>query len=333
MDFVLTTWIPVSLMVMDELKGKRVFLTGGTGLFGKWLLSFFQTLETDVVVLSRNPRAFLVRLPMFGNSSSISFVQGDIRDFAFPDGRFDYVIHAATDAGTRREQGNPSVIQSVMEDGTGRVLEFSKKCGAKRILYVSSGAVYGVQPPELSHVPEIFPCNPVTAYGKGKLAAERMCLESGIETVIARCFAFVGPWLPLDADFAVGNFIGNCLKNESIEIKGDGTPMRSYMYGSDLVDWLLALLVKGRPGESYNVGSDDSVSIEQLAHTVRTLSGTDNEILVRQQPMQGKLPSRYVPSVQKAQGELGLQVTVGLAESVSRTIHWYQEQDCCGIQS
>lgn len=313
---------------MDELAGKRIFLTGGTGFFGKWLLSFFQTLATDVVVLSRNPMGFVAQFPMFANSPNISFVQGDIRYFSFPDGRYDYVIHAATETGTKQEHENPAEMQSVIEDGTRRVLQFSKQSGTKRLLYVSSGAVYGVQPPELSHVGETFPCNPVTAYGRGKLKAEQICRDSGVETVIARCFAFVGPWFPLDADFAIGNFIGNCLKNESIEIKGDGTPMRSYMYGSDLVDWLLTLLVQGRSGESYNVGSDFCISIADLAQTVRSVAGTDNTIRIWQPPRQDRLPSRYIPAVQKAKDELGLRVQVSLAESIVQTIRWWREQGC-----
>lgn len=316
------------MTTMDDLTGKRIFLTGGTGFFGKWLLNFFKTVETDVVVLSRNPPGFLAQFPMFANSPRITFVHGDIRDFPFPDGRYDYVIHAATEAGTKLEHENPAEMQSVIEDGTRRVLQFSKQSGAKRLLYVSSGAVYGVQPPVLPHVEETFSCNPVTAYGRGKLQAEQMCRDFGIETVIARCFAFVGPWFPLDADFAIGNFIGNCLKNESIEIKGDGTPMRSYMYGSDLVDWLLTLLVKGRAGEAYNVGSDVCISIAELAQTVRSVAGTGNEIRIRQQPQQGNLPSRYIPSVQKAKDELGLRVQVSLAESISQTIRWVRERGC-----
>jgi len=230
---------------MNELSNKRIFLTGGTGFFGKWLLDHFhpsaareapflrgsdrrerQRLETEVVVLSRNPAQFLRDFPRFGpersergsvlagqrpkgvaTNENITFVRGDVRDFSFPSGHFDYVIHAATEASVKLDQENPDEMFSVIVDGTRRVLEFSKQAGVQRLLYVSSGAVYGVQPPELSHIPETFPCNPVTAYGKGKLKAEQMCLESGIETVIARCFAFVGPWLPLDTYFAIGNFI------------------------------------------------------------------------------------------------------------------------------
>lgn len=306
----------------SDLKNERVFLTGGTGFFGKWLLSSFQGLETDVVVLSRDPARFVAQFPMFGEKPNITFVQGDVRDFNFPAGHFDYVIHAATEASAKLEQENPDEIYSVIVDGTQRVLEFSKQANVKRFLYVSSGAVYGIQPPELSHIPETFPCNPVTAYGKGKLKAEQMCLGSGVETVIARPFAFVGPWLPLDAHFAIGNFIGNCLRNEPIKIKGDGTPIRSYMYGSDLAEWLMALLLNGRVGEAYNVGSDDAISVADLAGLVRSIAGTDNEILVRGSQIPGALPSRYVPSVRKARDELGLRIKVAQKTAIRHTLVW-----------
>ncbi len=313
--------------LQSNLRSKRIFLTGGTGLFGKWLLDRFQGLETEVVVLSRNPDQFIRQFPRFGECENITFVPGDVRDFGFPSGHFDTVIHAATEASAKLDQENPDEITSVIECGTKRVLDFSKQAGVNRLLYVSSGAVYGVQPPELSHIPETFPCNPVTAYGKGKLKAEQLCLESGVETVISRCFAFVGPWLPLDAYFAIGNFIGNCLRNEPIEIKGDGTPMRSYMYGSDLAEWLLTILLKGRAGEAYNVGSDVDLSIAEVAELVRRFVGCDNEIIIRQAAEPGVLPARYVPSVEKARRELDLDVRMDLEEAVGRTVESWKAQE------
>ena len=305
---------------MNTLHQPRIFLTGGTGLFGKWLLDFLQALEVRVVILSRNPAGF----PAFGKNANVTFIQGDVRDFELPSGPFDYVIHAATEASVKLDQENPDEMYSVIVDGTRRVLEFSNQAGAKRLLYVSSGAVYGVQPPELSHIPETFPGSPVTAYGKGKLKAEQLCLESGVETVIARCFAFVGPWLPLDTHFAIGNFIGNCLRNEPIEIKGDGTPLRSYMYGSDLAEWLWTILLRGEPSRIYNVGSGDAISISDLARLVRECAGTQNEIIVHGKKVDGALPARYVPSVERAQKELSLRQRCSLSESISRTIAWYR---------
>ncbi|MCC7300141.1 MAG: NAD(P)-dependent oxidoreductase [Verrucomicrobia bacterium] len=312
---------------MNKLSNKRIFLAGGTGFFGKWLLELFQGLETELVVLSRNPDLFVRQFPMAGTNSKITLIRGDVRDFIFPSGHFDYVIHAATEASVKLDQENPDEMRSVIIDGTRRVLEFSKHAGVERLLYVSSGAVYGVQPPELSHIPETFPCNPVTAYGKGKLLAEQMCIKSGIETVIARPFAFVGPWLPLDTHFAIGNFIGNCLRGEPIEIKGDGTPLRSYMYGSDLADWLLAMLLRGESARAYNVGSDEAISISDLAHLVRECAGTKNEIFVRGTKIEGALPPRYVPSVDRAETELSLYRRGALPDAIRRTIDWHRNAD------
>lgn len=308
---------------MNEFYKKRIFLTGGTGFFGKWLMERLQSLEADVVVLSRNPLQF----PLLVKKSQVTFVQGDVRDFEFPAGSFDYVIHAATEASAKLDLENPDEMVSVIVDGTRRVLEFSKQADIKRLLYVGTGAVYGIQPPELSHIPETFPCNPVTAYGKGKLAAEQLCLASGVETVIARPFAFVGPWLPLDAHFAIGNFIRNCLRNESIEIKGDGTPLRSYMYGSDLAEWLLTILLRGEPSRAYNVGSDEAISIFDLAHLVRDCAGTKNEIIVHGQKVYGTLPARYVPSVDRAVKELSLCQRVSLSDAIRQTIGWYRAEN------
>jgi len=309
------------------MAGKRIFLTGGTGFFGKWLLHLFQTLEIEVVVLSRNPEQFTEQFPMFGKTRKLNFVQGDVRDFSFPEGRFDYVIHAATEASVKLDQERPDEMTSVIMDGTQRVLEFSKQAGAQRLLYVSSGAVYGIQPPELLHVPETFPCNPVTAYGKGKLKAEQMCLESGIETVITRGFAFVGPWLPLDTHFAIGNFIGSCLRNEPIDIKGDGTPFRSYMYGSDLAEWLITLLMRGRSSGIYNVGSDAAVSIRDLACRVRACAGKDTPITVHETPDPRVLAARYVPSIDLAKKEIGLYLRFSLDEAIKETLDWHRDQN------
>lgn len=316
---------PLGSDVISLLKKRRIFLTGGTGFFGKWLISQLKGAGAEIVILSRNPDRVAGNLS--ADNPNITFLRGDIRDFSFPAGHFDYVIHAATDASAKLEREHPDEMHSVIVDGTKRVLEFSKHACVKRLLYVSSGAVYGVQPPELSHIPETFPCNPVTAYGKGKLAAEQMCLESGVETVIARPFAFVGPWLPLDAHFAIGNFIGNCLRNEPIEIMGDGTPLRSYMYGSDLAEWLVTLLLKGVVGQAYNVGSEEMISIADLAKLVRSVAGTKNEISVCKQPVLGRPPARYIPETRKSVDTLGLGLRLELKKAIAKTILWHSDSD------
>ncbi len=311
-----------------------LLLTGGTGFFGKSILQ--SILEgtfhvARLAVLSRDPNAFLAANPHFKRIANLYFLQGDIRTFNFPNEKFDTIIHAATPASAKLEAEDPDEMLSIIVDGTRHVLDFAKQCECKRLLLTSSGAVYGVQPPEVSHIPESFPCNPVTAYGKGKLVAEHLCIEAGekygFTALLPRCFAFVGPYLPLDLHFAIGNFMRDCLNNQPIIINGDGTPLRSYLSADDLVAWLFKILLQGEHGRAYNVGSEQTLSIVELASLVKQCTGTTNEIIVRQHPKSEALPSRYIPSTARAQRELGLVQTIVAEEAIRQTLKYHQQKD------
>ena len=299
---------------------RQIFLTGGTGFFGKSILSMFLRgffPKVSLTILSRNSVRFLEDHPEFQRLERVEFLSGDVRDFPFPDRRFDSVIHAATPAVVSLPPGE---MRDIILRGNERILAFAEHCGAQKLLLASSGAVYGIQPPELERVPEDFPCSPVTEYGIAKLEAERMCLESEIPTVIARCFAFTGPYLDRNIHFAIGNFIRDCLAREDIVIQGDGAPFRSYLHADDLTEWLFTLLFRGTHGQAYNVGSDRAVSIRELAETVRRVLGTGNQIRVLKRAEPGAKPSRYVPDIFKARKELGLSVKIGLEEAIRQSL-------------
>ncbi len=330
----------------SELEGRKIFLTGGTGFFGKWLLESFLRvnkifeLKAQVTVLSRHPNEFLAQNPWLAAESSVTFLPGDVRDFTFPKSHFDFVIHAATEASAKLERENPKEMYAVIVDGTRRVLEFAANAGVSRLMLTSSGAVYGEQPTDVSHIGEDFTGYPASAYGKGKLAAEKMCTDAGAQdgfvTLLPRCFAFVGPYLNLDIHFAVGNFIGDCLANRPIVIRGDGTPLRSYLYAADLAEWLWTILLKGENGRAYNVGSDQAISILDLAYLVRECAGTHNPIQVLGTPDPKALPPRYVPSIERARKELGLDVRRPLKDAITQTLAWHRTggaQATCGRES
>ncbi|MBQ3351433.1 MAG: NAD(P)-dependent oxidoreductase [Thermoguttaceae bacterium] len=320
----------------DALAGKTVLITGATGFFGKWLLesaiAFNQTLHLEgekrlkVVALSRNPGAFLERFSRFSQYDFIQFLAGDVRTFDLENVNVDYVIHAATDASAKLEQENPDEMYSVVVHGTQRALDVARKCGASRFLLTSSGAVYGPQLPEMSHIPESYVGTPVTAYGQGKAIAEQMTEHYadrfGFQSHIARCFAFVGPYLNLDIHFAIGNFIRNGLNGEPIVIKGDGTPTRSYLYASELTIWLWTILLRGENHCVYNVGSDDAVTIKELAQRVASRFDVPPEIQVLGTPDPSKPRAQYVPSVDKIRNELGLEQTITLEDALDRTIEF-----------
>jgi dTDP-glucose 4,6-dehydratase len=286
-------------------------------------------LNSTLTVLSRDPKGFLDSCPEFVDQPGLDLIAGDVRSFTPPAGRtFDFVIHGATAASAKSDQDDPEEMYSVITDGTQHLLEVVKRCEARRLLYISSGAVYGTQPPGLSHIPETYEGVPTTAYGRGKKASEQLCLDAStgrFECVIARPFAFVGPYLPLDTHFAIGNFIQDCLENRPIVIRGDGTPLRSYLYAADLAEWLWTLLLRGEHGRAYNVGSEDAISIRDLACLVRECAGTQNEILVQEQAKAGVLPARYVPSVTRVRQELGLIPRCSLSDGIRRTLAWHRK--------
>ena len=307
---------------------ERVLMTGGTGFFGKSLLMEWRRKPypgRELTVLSRDPARFLARNPEFGMLAGVRFITGNIRSFALPLGeRFDLVIHAATPVDETLEAVDDRELTDVITAGTEHLLKTAADAGVKRLLLTSSGMVYGALPSGTERIPETFPVAPVTAYGRGKAEAERLCLESGIPTVIARCFAFVGPYLPLDAHFAAGNFIRDALAGRPIVIRGDGRPYRSYLYASDLVKWLWTLLDRGEAGRVYHVGSGRAVSIAELARIVAGLVEPPLPVEILSPAGEG-LPPRYVPDIFRAEQELGLRVETDLEEALRLTFEFHRK--------
>ncbi len=294
---------------------KRIFITGGTGFFGKSMLDYrlrspgWEGAQAEWVILSRSPERFAAEHPQLAKQAGVSFVSGDVRDFDFPKAPFDAIIHAATSAAITPSDDE---MTSVIVEGARHLVDFAKFVGCKTILFTSSGAVYG---PRTQPMDEDDECHPMTAYGKGKLAAERLLVESGLAVKIARCFAFVGPHLNRRGHYAIGNFIQSCLDGAPIVINGDGTPLRSYLYADDLVEWLFAILERGAASRPYNVGSDEGLSILALAEKVRAVLGARCKIEILGKSS-GALPSVYVPCVCRAQQELGVNVKTVLENAI-----------------
>ena len=305
----------------ESLKSKKIFLTGGTGLFGKWLLTALKDKFADIVILSRNPARFKKIFPL-ARTMGVKFIQGDIRSFEFPNDNFDYCIHGATPVISGVHNIDQELEQqSIIIEGTRRVLELAKISNTGRLLYISSGAVYGVQPFDIKSLPETFLCNPVSLYGKAKLQAEKLCMDSNVDCVIARCFSFVVHHMPVNSHFAVENFIRACLSGKEIVISGNGKSRRSYMYSKDLAVWLIQIMLIGQTKEKYNVGSSLPLSIEELANLVKDCAGTDSNIRLL---YENNIPeSNYMPDTKKAQS-LGLKEFTSLTESILAVIDSYK---------
>ena len=325
----------------DELRGKRIFITGGTGFFGKWFLESFiwandnLDLNASALVLTRNCNAFQKKAPRLAAHPAIQFHIGDVRNFIFPEGEFSHIIHAATSASAKLNDEDPLLMFDTIVEGTRHTLDFAAQCHARKFLLTSSGAVYGKQPSDMTHVsdgycgaPDMTRLN--SAYGEGKRAAELLCAlyskKNGFETKIARCFAFVGPYLSLDIHYAIGNFIRDGLNGGPIRINGDGTPFRSYLYAADLAIWLWTILFQGETGRTYNVGSENAFTIAEVAHLVADTFNRKLPVVIEKQSGHNKQSERYIPRTVRARQELELKQFIGLKESIKKTINWHYVQ-------
>jgi nucleoside-diphosphate-sugar epimerase len=323
----------------EELRGARLFITGGTGFIGCWMLESFAwvndrlNLGAQALVLTRNFEGFRAKAPHLAGRVDIRFHCGDVRDFEFPSGQFSHVIHAATESSTQLNQENPALMLDTIVTGTARALDFSVRRGARTFLLTSSGAIYGKQPADLTRLPEDYlgapdVSAPQSAYGEGKRLNELACAlaagRGGIQPKIARCFAFVGPYLPLNAHFAVGNFIRDALAGGPIVVKGDGTPYRSYLYAADLAIWLWRILLQGAPNRPYNVGSPNPFTIAEVAATVSRVLPGNVPVTIAQKPNPDAAPQHYVPDTGRAERELGLREWVGLEDAIRRTAQWHK---------
>lgn len=294
-----------------DVRGQRLFLTGGTGFVGTWLTESLLwanrrlRLGISAVLLTRNPAAFAERSPHLAADPAVTLIEGDGASFEFPAGPFPLIVHAASSGQFDSDTA-----------ATRRVLELARNSGAARLLFTSSGAVYGNSQPD-------------SPYAQGKRISETLCTSYAqahrFDVLIARLFAFTGPYLPLDQNYAVGNFVRDVLAGGPVQILGDGTPLRSYLYAADLAIWLWTILLRGKSAYPYDVGSPEEVSIAELAFRVVAVTQPPTPIRIARTPVPGAATPRYVPDTRRSECELGLRPWISLEEGVRRMYRWYAQ--------
>ena len=314
-----------NLTALSKLDNSNILITGGTGLFGKSILNFLiyirQYYNFYITILTRNKYEFLINYPNY-NTDFINFINGDIRNFNC-DKEYDYIIHAAAPASAKLEKENPLEMYSIILDGSKNIINIANSMNVKKLLFTSSGAVYGEQFESIKSFKETYYGNPVTYYGKAKKISEKLFLDSNINVSIARCFAFVGPYLNLNIHFAIGNFIRDVIENKDIIIKGDGRPLRTYLYTADLVIWLFTILLNSENKSIYNVGASKEVSITNLAKKVaKSVNNYTGNIKILKESNYNYPTPKYIPDNTKIINELGVKENYTLDNAIKRTIEW-----------
>ena len=319
--------------ILDSFNNKKILITGGTGFFGRWLLQILCSLVSDrgfnisIYVLSRNPKHFLQENSDYSFGQYVTFIQGEITNFKLPDMEVDYLIHMATTAAQETFAGEDQLNKlDLLYNGTRNTLENAVSKGVKKVLFTSSGVVYG--PSDGKFLTEEMLQAPRTiletsALGEGKRIAEYLVAyyakKAGYKYSIARCFSFFGPFLPLDIHYAIGNFVRDAISKSEIIVKGSGAELRSFLYMADAWIWMLMLLIDS-DNDVYNIGSSKSISISELAIEVRNLLSPQKnvKILGLNHDIGNFSRNIYVPDNDKIRKKLNVDEWTNRAHGIKR---------------
>ena len=321
------------------LEDKNIFITGATGLFGTWFLSFIDWCHSKQI---SEPRVTaLVRRDLLKKRNYLTSVIGNIHDFPFPKTKFDRLINLAAPSARDTYNGMTDLQKlDQLYHGTRNILNFASQNVDGRGIFTSSGAIYGgfsalQQEPitELNRSAPLFSSDQI-GLGLGKRIGEFLVADyvrnGAVDACIARCFSFVGPGLPTNLHYAIGNFISDAVLQKDLIINGDGTPVRSFMHLGDALYWILAILESGKAGDDYNVGSEEAISISNLALMVRDCVNPSIEIDIKgnnNTSPGNPINHYYVPDVSKAKNTLGLKQSITLYKAIKEFGDFLRECD------
>ena len=268
----------------EILSGANLLVTGATGLIGGCLVETLMMnprRDYQVYASGRNEDRARARFRDFAEEPAFHFVKYDVMQPLDSDARFDFIIHAASNASPNFFAQKPVEVIKSNIDGVANLMEYGLDHGMKRFLYVSSGEVYGEGDGRVfteDYSGYVDCAKPRSCYPSSKRAAETLCVsyaaEYGADVVIARPCHTYGPHFTEQDNRVYAQFIRNVLRGEDIVMKSTGEQFRSWCYVVDCVSALLHILLKGESGEAYNIADADSnISIRELAETIAAIGG------------------------------------------------------------
>lgn len=316
----------------DHFRNKNILITGGTGFFGKQIVSSLihannlLDLKCNIFIITRKENLNSQYYNIKDNHSVLHFICSDIISFSNNIDNIDYIIHGASTSNKDIVLKSPNYTLDTILIGTKNILEFAKnQKNLKSLLMISSGGIYGANKYSKTPISEndyhiIDPNDSFSSYSLGKKTAELYSLnymsEYNIPVKIARCFTFIGPLMNLKQNLAFTSFISSCINSKKIVVHNKNT-IRSYMYSTDLVNWLFNILIFSQSGSIYNVGSDEQVTMETLSKKIASY----NQNIDIEDNSNDKV-NMYVPSINKIKDELDLKINIKLDESIKRVMQY-----------
>lgn len=273
----------------EKLSGCNILITGATGLIGSCLVEVLMTRtnkDYNVYASGRNEERAKERFKDYSTDPAFHFFKYDVMKPLDGDIRFDYIVHAASNASPNFFATKPVEVIKSNVVGVSNLIDYGLEHGLKRFLFVSSGEVYGEGDGRVfseDYSGYVNPISPRSCYPSSKRAAETLCVsygaEYGIETVIARPCHTYGPKFTESDNRVYAQFIRNILRGEDIVMKSTGQQFRSWCYVVDCASALLYILLKGENGQAYNIADDSSnISIKQLAEMIAEIG--DKRVII-----------------------------------------------------
>jgi len=324
---------------LEPLRQSELVVVGGTGFVGTWIAEMVAALNDayqfgiQLSLISRSTDQFANRLPHLGNRADISLIKSDVRQLGQFPSNADWVVHAAANPDVRTHASNPLDTASVIVDGTMSVMRTAERLGRlQKLLYLSSGLVYGAQPETANGIAENAQGAPAAdasfIYSNAKRFAETLCsaarAQSRTPVLVARPFSFIGPYQSLDTPWAQTTFLSDALRGHQIRVKGDGQVVRSYLYGSDAAYWFLRILTAGQTGDVVNVGSPEGITLQDLAKEVARNFEPSPDIMFNTAPRSAGRSAKLLPDTTHALNEYGLSVFTPQDEAIRLTAQWHR---------
>lgn len=259
--------------------------------------------------------------------SSFELVRQDVCAPLHIEGPVDHVLHFASPASPVDFPTIPIEILDVGTVGTRNMLELALSKGA-RFLLASTSEVYGdplVHPQPESYMGNVSSTGPRGCYDEAKRCAEAFTMAyhraRGLETRIVRIFNTYGPRMRLDDGRVIPNYFGQALRGEPLTVYGDGSQTRSLCYVDDLVAGALAVL-EGSDPMPFNIGSQDEVTMLELARMVKRVTASSSEIEFR--PLPEDDPKQRRPDSTRAKEILGWAPAISLEDGLTRTLEYFR---------
>jgi UDP-glucose 4-epimerase len=310
----------------------KVLVTGGAGFIGSHLTERLVTAGHKLYVLDNFSTGRMDNLSGIRSSRNLKIVKGDIRRIhraltKMPK-RIDAICHLAAVTSVQQSIRKPILTTEVNLTGTLQVLEAARKLDADRVVFASSAAVYGT--PRAFPIREDANISPISPYGASKAASElylRAFEENHkIEAVSLRYFNVYGPrQTPNQYAGVISKFVRRALQQKTLEIYGDGSQTRDFIYVSDVVDATVAALEKNLRDRVFNIASGTETTILELAKTIQRIAESRSELKFCP-PQTGDI-ARSIADTTKAQNEMGSTTRTPLHMGLSATTKWLAETD------